>query len=38
MVNFKVNEYVEMQKPERKKQYGIQYDENEINGDTDYNE
>lgn len=36
MVNFKVNEYVAMQKPERKKQYGIQYDENEINGDTEY--
>lgn len=38
MVNFKVNEYIEMQKPERKKSYGIQYDENEINGDTDYEE
>lgn len=38
MVNFKVNEYVAMQKPEKKKSYGIQYDESEINGDTDYNE
>lgn len=38
MVNFKVIDYVEMQKPERKKQYGIQYDESEINGDTDYSE
>lgn len=38
MINFKVNDYVAMQKPERKKQYGIQYDENDINGDTDYNE
>lgn len=38
MVNFKVYDYVAMQKPERKKSYGIQYDENEINGDTDYNE
>lgn len=36
MVNFKVAEYSEMQKPERKKQYGIQYNENEISGDTDY--
>lgn len=36
MVNSKVNEYVEMQKPEKKKQYGIQYNESEINGDTDY--
>lgn len=38
MINFKVNEYVAMQKPEKKKSYGIQYDESEINGDTDYNE
>jgi len=38
MVNFKVNEYIAMQKPEKKKSYGIQYDESEINGDTDYNE
>ncbi len=38
MINFKVNDYVAMQKPERKKSYGIQYDENDINGDTDYNE
>ena len=38
MINFKVNDYVAMQKPERKKQYGIQYDENDISGDTDYNE
>lgn len=37
MVNFKVNEYAAMQKPEKKKSYGIQYDENDINGDTDYN-
>lgn len=38
MVNFKVNEYVAMQKPEKKRQYGIQYDESEINGDIDYEE
>ena len=38
MVNFKVTEYAAMQKPEKKKSYGIQYDESEINGDTDYNE
>ena len=38
MTNFKVNDYVALQKPEKKKSYGIQYDENEINGDTDYNE
>ena len=38
MANFKVIDYVEMQKPERKKQYGIQYNESEINGDTDYSE
>ena len=38
MVNFKVYDYIVMQKPERKKSYGIQYDENDINGDTDYNE
>jgi len=38
MVNSKVNEYAKMQKPERKKQYGIQYNDDEINGDTDYEE
>lgn len=38
MANFKVYDYIAMQKPERKKSYGIQYDESEINRDTDYNE
>ncbi len=38
MANFKVSEYLPMQKPESKKQYGIKYDESEINGDTDYDE
>lgn len=37
MNNFKVNEYVQMSKPEKKKSYGISYDESEINGDTNYN-
>lgn len=35
MVNFKVNEYIEMQKPEKKKSYGFNYDESEINGDIE---
>lgn len=35
MVNFKVTDYVEMQKPERKKTYGFIYDESEINGDVE---
>lgn len=37
MNNFKLNEYVKMSKPEKKKTYGISCDESEINGDTDYN-
>ena len=35
--NFKLNEYVRMSKPEKKKSYGISYDGSEINGDTEYN-
>ena len=38
LYNFKLNEYVKMAMPEKKKSYGIEYDENEINGDTDYSE
>jgi len=38
MVNFKIYDYIAMQRPERKKSYGIQYNESEINGDIDYNE
>lgn len=36
--SFKLNEYTKMTKPEKKKSYGIQYDENEIDGNTDYSE
>jgi len=35
-VNFKNFEYIKMVLPEKKKSYGIQYDESQINGDTDY--
>lgn len=38
MVHKKVNEYVKMTLPERKKPHSISYDEDDINGDTDYTE